>query len=123
MKDKLAKIFLDGYPVPMLGEPRPPVSRIVRASGERPGRVDVSRLDSATDPGGRLLDQYDIIDRTQTPAAPIYLRSQPRDVPMDDGVGAPDDLDDSSLRTGVPASDRVIDQLGRGPDPRDERTA
>lgn len=101
MKDEFSPIYFDGQPIKLLGdEARPPLSRIVRAGGHVPGRVDVQVLSSPKDLSGHLLPPGEVIDRTVEPSKPIYLRSVPR-------AEAP--------AKATPKGDPVINQLGTAP--------
>lgn len=101
MKDEFSPIYFDGQPIKLLGdEARPPLSRIVRAGGHMPGRVDVQVLSSPKDLSGHLLPPGEVIDRTVEPSKPIYLRSVPR-------AEAP--------AKATPKGDPVINQLGTEP--------
>ena len=81
MKERLSRVYLDDYPVTLMGdEAAPPLSRIVRAGGKRPDYVDVVLLASPSDMEGRSIDLKEIIDRAAEPTRPIYLRTIPHDV-------------------------------------------
>jgi hypothetical protein len=101
MKDEFSPIYFDGQPIKLLGdEARPPLSRIVRAGGQVPGRVDVQVLASLKDVSGHVLPPGEVIDRTVQPSKPIYLRSVPRATPEAEAA---------------PKGDAVINQLGTAP--------
>jgi hypothetical protein len=70
----LATVYLDNEPVTLMGDPRPPVSKIVVAGGLRPEAVHVLRGRSAHDAHGHPVALGEIIDRTKEPTTPIYLR-------------------------------------------------
>lgn len=125
MKERLSRVFLDGYPITLMGdEAVPPLSRIVRAGGKHPDRVDVLYLTSPSDLQGRAVAPDELIDRTVEPTRPIYLRTAPRDVrpihtvhPEPDVLPASSDplfLKPKGLMSNV---DPVIAQLGRDPPP------
>lgn len=118
-KERLSKVYLDDYPVTLMGdEAQPPLERIVRAGGKDPDRVDVVYLTSPADRRGRAVDPAEIVDRTAEPTRPIYLRS----VPKPEGKPirtARSDLEADALNAGfgpmggAPGADPVISQLGR----------
>lgn len=123
MKERLSRIFLDGYPVTLMGdEAVPPLSRIVRAGGKHPDHVDVLYLTSPSDLDGYPLPADELIDRTVEPTRPIYLRTAVRDVrPIYTVHPEPADL---WFRSQAPSStpkgpmanvDPVIAQLGQAP--------
>ncbi|MEK6976237.1 MAG: hypothetical protein AABY18_07835 [Candidatus Thermoplasmatota archaeon] len=108
MKDELSRIYFDDLPVRLLGdEARPPLSRIVRAGGKVPGRVDVLVLASPQDLLGHPLAAEEIIDRTVEPTKPIYLRS----VPKANASSPPP----ATLPSPISNVDPVIAQLGVEP--------
>ncbi len=131
MKNEFSPVYLDDAPVTLMGdEARPPLSRIVRAGGKRPSRVDIVVLASRSDKLGHALDPEEIIDRTAEPTKPIYLRSAPKP-----GLPPPSTANDSEVvaewsfipgagltlsrsvgtPTMKPNADRVIAQLGADP--------
>ena len=80
MKERLSKVYLDDYPITLMGdEATPPLSRIVRAGGKRPDDVDVVFLTSPSDGQGRPVEADEIIDRAAEPTRPIYLRTIARE--------------------------------------------
>jgi len=102
MTNEFAPVYLNDVPVTLMGdEARPPLSRIVQASGQRPEDVQVRWLKSASDPTGPLVQPDDIVDRTAEPTKPIYLWSTPAPA--------------RSTKTAARAGDRIIAQLGRPP--------
>lgn len=125
MKERLSRVFLDGYPITLMGdEAVPPLWRIVRAGGKHPDRVDVLYLTSPNDLRGRPVSGEELIDRTVEPARPIYLRSVPRDVrpiytvhdePADPWTAS--DAPSSTPKGPMANADPVIAQLGRDPSP------
>jgi hypothetical protein len=123
-KEKLSRVYLDDYPITLMGdEAMPPLSRIVRAGGKLPDRVDVLYLTSPGDRKGHLVAPEEIIDRTAEPRRPIYLRTIPRDdakpIMTADPVPPPTDPSQpsmaSSTRGSMPNVDPVIAQLGQEP--------
>ncbi|MHB1261109.1 MAG: hypothetical protein ACYC2H_05275 [Thermoplasmatota archaeon] len=133
MKERLSRIFLDGYPITLMGdEAVPPLSRIVRAGGKHPDRVDVLYLTSPSDLKGRPVAPDELIDRTVEPTRPIYLRTAARDVrpiytahPEPAEVWSPSDSPSSTPKGPMPNIDPVIAQLGQAPNmaPREARPA
>lgn len=78
----LATIYLDNERIGLMGDPQPPVSKIVAASGKRPAAVQILRGLSPTDLRGKPLRPEDLIDRTSEPTRPIYLTSKPHPAPL-----------------------------------------
>lgn len=123
-KEPLSRVYLDDYPITLMGdESTPPLSRIIRAGGKRPDKVDVVYLTSPADEKGYPVGAEDIIDRTAEPARPIYLRTVPRIVKPE--TMTPVDTADRPVplapavtprfltsRDPVPNADPVISQLG-----------
>ncbi|MBI2077961.1 MAG: hypothetical protein HYT80_06265 [Euryarchaeota archaeon] len=70
---ELAPVYVNDARVNLQGEPRPKVSRIVRAAGQQPDRVQVRRLRDKTDNEGQPLRLEDFIDRTADTNA-VFLR-------------------------------------------------
>lgn len=118
-KERLSKVYLDDYPVTLMGdEAQPPLERIVRAGGKDPGRVDVVYLTSPADRKGRVVDPAEIVDRTAEPTRPIYLRSIPKPEGKPITTGHPEREPDEpgsgfGPMGGAPGADPVISQLGR----------
>lgn len=123
MKERLSRVFLDGYPITLMGdEAVPPLSRIVRAGGKHPDRVDVLYLTSPSDLKGRPVGPDELIDRTIEPTRPIYLRTATRDVrpiytahPEPAEVWSRSDSPSSTPKGPMPNIDPVIAQLGQAP--------
>src|SRR5688572_21823358 len=122
MKELLSRVYLDDYPVTLMGdESAPPLSRIVRAGGKRPDYVDVVLLASPHDRKGRPVESEEIIDRAAEPTRPIYLRTIPHDVkPIytarpGRGLSPPDARPSSPGDPDMPNVDPVIAQLGAKP--------
>lgn len=128
MKTEFSPVYLDNVPISLMGdEARPPLSRIVIASGKRPADVEVRWLKSPSDATGQAVDRDEIIDRTAEPTKPIYLLSVTKPGPLraSSTRGAPivapasDPVVPDSASNQVPASagDRVVAQLGAAPNP------
>lgn len=122
MKERLSIVYLDNYPVTLMGdEAAPPLSRIVRAGGKRPERVDVELLKSPSDKEGRPVELTEIIDRAAEPTRPIYLRTIPRDVKPIYTADPGHALSRPEVRQAIlpdpamPNVDPVIAQLGAKP--------
>lgn len=122
MTERLSRVYLDNYPVTLMGdEAAPPLSRIVRAGGKRPDYVDVLLLASPSDMEGRPLAPEEVIDRSAEPTRPIYLRTIPHDVkPIYTARPGPDLPRLQERKSVAPASakpdrDPVIEQLGARP--------
>ena len=121
-KEPLSRVYLDDYPITLMGdEATPPLSRIIRAGGKKPDRVDVVYLTSPSDRNGRVVDPETIIDRTAEPARPIYLRTIPRPAAPALAAGRipdlspPDAPSAPTSRAPMPNVDPVIAQLGGAP--------
>jgi type IV secretory pathway VirB10-like protein len=120
-KEPLSRVYLDDYPITLMGdEATPPLSRIIRAGGKRPDRVDVVYLTSPSDRSGRVVDPETIIDRTAEPTRPIYLRTVPRAIPIRTAdrasdLSPPDAPSGPTSRAPMPNVDPVIAQLGGRP--------
>lgn len=128
-KEPLSRVYLDDYPITLMGdESTPPLSRIIRAGGKWPDRVDVVYLTSPADKRGRRVDAEEIIDRTAEPTRPIYLRTVPKPVSPEvekpvatadrpAPLTRPDPPSFLTSRDPMPNVDPVISQLGgRRPD-------
>lgn len=81
----LATIYLDNVPIGLMGDPKPPISKIVAAGGKRPENLQVLRALGPTDLRGKPVKLEDIIDRTAEPTTPIYLTSKPTPPARDSG--------------------------------------
>ncbi|MFA5944164.1 MAG: hypothetical protein WC876_06835 [Candidatus Thermoplasmatota archaeon] len=124
MKEALSRVFLDDYPITLMGdEAVPPLSRIVRAGGKHPDRVDVVYLTSPSDLTGHPVGPDELIDRTAEPTRPIYLRTHPRTLrpistvhpePSARGLRS-DPVSPSIAGNPMPNVDPVIAQLGQAP--------
>ncbi|MEA3167046.1 MAG: hypothetical protein QOJ26_1930 [Thermoplasmata archaeon] len=121
MKDKLSRVYLDDYPITLMGdESTPPLSRIVRAGGKHPDRVDILLLNSPSAIDGPRIGPEEIIDRTAEPTRPIYLRSVPKDggkpiATVFPGPDEPAERKRPTPHTPGPNADPVITQLGSEP--------
>jgi hypothetical protein len=126
-KENLSRVYLDDYPITLMGdEAAPPLSRIIRAGGKKPDRVDVVYLTSPADRKGLPVDPETIIDRTAEPTRPIYLRTLPKakqvlTADRPDPRSIPDLPSAPTSRDPMPNLDPVISQLGgaRVADPAD----
>lgn len=117
-KENLSRVYLDDYPITLMGdEATPPLSRIIRAGGKKPDRVDVIYLTSPADRKGRAVDPETIIDRTAEPTRPIYLRTVPKEKPVmtadrPDPLLVRDPPSAPGMRDTAPDVDPVISRLG-----------
>ena len=118
-KENLSRVYLDDYPITLMGdEATPPLSRIIRAGGKKPDRVDVIYLTSPADRKGRAVDPETIIDRTAEPTRPIYLRTLPKAKPVltadrpETALSGPDPSVPLTSRAPMANVDPVIAQLG-----------
>ena len=106
-------------------EATPPLSRIIRAGGKHPARVDGLYLTSPADKVGRAVAPEEVIDRTAAPTRPIYLRTVPktpqvvprvakpiRTADPEHALSGPDLPSGLTSRAPMPNRDAVIDQLG-----------
>jgi hypothetical protein len=120
-KPRLSRVYLDGVPVTLMGdEATPELSRIIRAGGKRPDRVDVVYLTSPADRQGRRVHVDEVIDRAAEPTRPIYLRTVPREgkpirTVSEDDPWPPDTPAELTPRDPMPNLDPVIAQLGQEP--------
>jgi hypothetical protein len=120
-KPRLSRVYLDDVPVTLMGdEATPELSRIIRAGGKRPDRVDVLYLTSPADRQGRPVHSDEVIDRAAEPTRPIYLRTVPREgrpirTVSDDDPWPPDAPAERASRDPMPNLDPVIAQLGEEP--------
>jgi hypothetical protein len=120
-KPRLSRVYLDDVPITLMGdEATPELSRIIRAGGKRPDRVDVVYLTSPADRKGRLVHSDEVIDRAAEPTRPIYLRTVPREgkpirTVTDDDPWPPDPPSELTSRDPMPNLDPVIAQLGQEP--------
>lgn len=120
-KPRLSRVYLDDVPVTLMGdEATPELSRIIRAGGKRPDRVDVVYLTSPADRKGRLVQSDEVIDRAAEPTRPIYLRTVPREgkpirTVTEEDPWPPDAPSGLTSRDPMSNVDPVIAQLGGEP--------
>lgn len=73
----LSTIYLDNKPVGLMGDPFPPVAKVLAAGGRAPDGVRVERSLSAVASRGIPVRLDDILDRTADPTKAIYLTCRP----------------------------------------------
>ncbi|MBI2078917.1 MAG: hypothetical protein HYT80_11205 [Euryarchaeota archaeon] len=70
---ELAPVFVNASRVSLGGEPKPKVSKIVKAAGKNPETVHVRRLRDKNDAEGTPVQLAEVIDRTQE-TNPVFLK-------------------------------------------------
>ncbi len=73
----LSTIYLDNQAISLMGDPFPPVAKILAAGGRAQAGVRVERIQSALALRGTPVRLEDIIDRTAEPTKAIYLTCRP----------------------------------------------
>lgn len=73
MAEPLAAIYVNQAHVRLQGDPRPQVTKVVKAAGMEPRTVKVFRLQTQADAEGKALRLEEFIDRT-TETNPVYLK-------------------------------------------------
>lgn len=73
----LSTVYLDNQRIGLMGDPRPPVAKIVAAAGQAPDAVHVLRSRSP-DSAGTPVRLDDVVDRTADPTKAIYLTCRPK---------------------------------------------
>ncbi|MHB8633975.1 MAG: hypothetical protein ACYDBQ_08435 [Thermoplasmatota archaeon] len=75
MAQNLAPVFLNDSRVTLQGDPRPKVSKIIQAGGmQANATIEIKRLKSQDDTIGTTVRLDDVIDRTTSTEAPVYLK-------------------------------------------------
>lgn len=74
----LSTVYVDNQPVGLMGDPFPPVAKILAAVGRHAELVRVERVPSSSAARGTPVALEDVIDRTLAPTQPIYLTCTPK---------------------------------------------